>query len=155
MRRMRRVVAWAAIAAMIAAAFAVATTPDSDGGSPAARADRIAATLRCPVCQGLSVRDSDSPTARDIKADIRRRIDGGESAEDIQAAYVERYGEWILLRPSRSGFAILVWALPIALLTAAAVALGAAFWRWRRTIVLRAPTEEDRLLVSSARSGGP
>ena len=151
---MRRLFAWAAVAAMIAAAFAVAAGPDPDAGTPAARADAIAATLRCPVCQGLAVRDSDSPTARDIRADIRRRIDAGESAKEIRAAYVERYGEWILLRPRASGFAMLVWALPIALVAGAAVALAAMFWRWRRTVVLRTPTEEDRLLVSTARSSG-
>lgn len=151
---MKKLLAWAAVAAMMAAAFAVGTKPDPDAGTPAARADRLAATLRCPVCQGLAVGDSDSPTARDIRADIRRRIDAGESAEEIRAAYVERYGEWVLLRPRASGFAILVWALPIALVAGASVALAAVFWRWRRTVVLRSPTEEDRLLVSSARSGG-
>lgn len=149
-----RLLAWVAIAAMIAGAFALATKPDPNGGTPAARTDRIAATLRCPVCQGLSVRDSDSPMARDIRDDIRRRIDAGESTEAIQAAYVERYGEWILLRPRSSGFAMLVWALPIAGLAGAAVALAAVFWRWRRTVVTRTPTEEDRLLVSTARSSG-
>lgn len=151
---MKKPLAWAAVAAMIAAAFAVATKADPDAGTPAARADRIAATLRCPVCQGLSVRDSDSPTARDIRADIRRRVDAGESADEVQAAYVERYGEWILLRPRGSGFAMIVWALPIALLAGAAVALVAVFWRWRRTVVVRTPTAEDLLLVASARSSG-
>ncbi len=89
---MRRLLAWAGVAAVIAAALAVGLRPSGESGSLEARADHIAAGLRCPVCQGLSVKDSDSPTARDIRADIRRRIDAGETADEIRQAYVERYG---------------------------------------------------------------
>lgn len=152
---MRRLFAWAAIAAMIAAAFAIATQAPSDNGTPESRTDRVASSLRCPVCQGLSVKDSDSPTARDIRADIRRRIDAGESAEAIKAAYVDRYGEWILLRPAASGFGVLLWALPVGVVTGGALALSAMFWRWRRSVALRSPTREERLLVASARRSSP
>ena len=149
---MRRLLAWAGIAAVIAAALAIGLRPSGDGGTPAARADGIADGLRCPVCQGLSVKDSDSPTARDIRDDIRRRIDDGETAAEIRQAYVDRYGEWILLRPGTSGFDALVWAVPAAALAAGAVALAGVFWRWRRRTVTRAPSDEDRRLVAAARA---
>ena len=149
---MRRLLAWAGVAAVIAAALAIGLRPDGDGGSPAARADRIAAGLRCPVCQGLSVKDSDSPTARDIRDDIRRRIDDGDTADNIRQAYVDRYGQWILLRPGTSGFDAVVWAVPAAALAAGAVALAGVFWRWRRRDNNRAPTEEERRLVAAARA---
>ena len=147
---MRRLLAWAGVAAVIAAAFAIGLRPSGDGGTPAARADRLAAGLRCPVCQGLSVKDSDSPTARDIRADIRRRLDGGETSSEIRQAYVDRYGEWILLRPGASGFDVLVWAVPAAAFAGGAVALAGVFWRWRRRDTTRPPTEEERLLVVAA-----
>lgn len=150
---MRRLLAWAGVAAMIAAALALGLRPTGDGDSPSARGDRIAAGLRCPVCQGLSVKDSDSPTARDIRDDIRRRLDAGESAPEIRQAYVDRYGEWILLRPGTSGFDAVVWAIPAAALAAGTVALAGLFWRWRRRDNERAPTEEERQLVATARSG--
>lgn len=150
---MRRVLAWAGVAAAIAAALTIGLQPSGDGGTPAARADRIAADLRCPVCQGLSVKDSDSPAARDIRDDIARRLAAGQSSGEIRQAYVDRYGEWILLRPGTSGFDALVWAIPAAAVAAAAVALAGTFWRWRRRAIIRPPTDEERHLVASAQRG--
>ncbi len=152
---MRRLLTWAGVAAVIAAAFAIGLRPSDDAGSPAARADGIAAALRCPVCQGLSVKDSDSPTARDIRADIRRRVDDGETAAEIRQAYVDRYSNWVLLRPKTSGFEALVWAVPAAALAGGAVALAGMFWRWRGRNVSRPPTEGERQLVAAARAGRP
>ena len=151
---MRRLLAWAGVAAVVAAALALGLRPTGDSGSPAARADRIGAGLRCPVCQGLSVKDSDSPTARDIRDDIRRRIDEGESAPEIRRAYVDRYGEWILLRPRAAGFGALVWAVPAAALAGGAVGLAGLFLRWRRRGSTRAPTDEERRLVAAAAVAG-
>lgn len=152
---MRRLLTWAGVAAVIAAALAIGLQPSGDGSTPTARADRIAAGLRCPVCQGLSVKDSDSPTARDIRDDIRRRIDADESASEIRQAYVDRYGEWILLRPGTSGFDAFVWAIPAAALAAGAVALAGVFWRWRHRDSTRAPTDDERRLVAAAQGSSP
>lgn len=146
---MRRLLTWAAIAAVIAVALALGTGPQSGAGTDGT-ADSIAAGLRCPVCQGLSVKDSDSPTARDIRADIQRRLADGDTPGEIRQAYVERYGEWILLRPGTSGFEALVWAIPAGATAAGAVLLAAAFWRWRRRHRSRPPTEEERRLVAAA-----
>jgi len=149
---MRRLLTWAAMAAVIAAALALGARPQ--GAGPGANADRIAAGLRCPVCQGLSVKDSDSPTARDIRADIDRRLADGDTPTEIRQAYVDRYGEWILLRPGTSGFEALVWAIPAGATAAGAVVLAAAFWRWRRRQRPRPPTEEERRLVNVAVRAG-
>lgn len=148
---MRRLLSWAGIAAVIAAALALGMRPQLDAGT-AGTADGIAAGLRCPVCQGLSVKDSDSPTARDIRADIDRRLAGGQTPAEVRRAYVDRYGEWILLRPGTSGFEALVWAVPAGGTAVGAVVLAAAFWRWRRHQRSRPPTEEERRLVAAARS---
>lgn len=147
---MRRLLAWAAIAAAVAAALALGLRPAGGGSSLASRTNRVAAGLRCPVCQGLSVKDSDSPTARDIRADIDRRLAAGQSPAQIRQAYVDRYGRWILLRPSRSGLEGLVWAVPAGAGGAGAVGLGVAFWRWRRGRRGRAPTAEERRIVAAA-----
>lgn len=147
---MRRVAIWAAIAAVIAAALVLGLQPAGGSGSTQAQADRIASELRCPVCQGLSVRDSDSSTARAMREDIGRRLGGGETPEDIRRAYVDRYGEWILLRPRASGLGTLLWVVPAAALAAAAVLLGWVFWGWRRRGGARAPSNDDRVLVAMA-----
>ena len=149
---MRRSLAWAGVAAVMAAALTIGLGSTGDGGTPAARADRIGNALRCPVCQGLSVKDSDSPAARDMRDDIRRRVDDGESDGEIRDAYVDRYGEWILLRPGTSGFDALVWAVPVAAVAAGAVVLGGLFWRWQRRGSSRAPSDEDRRRVAAARA---
>ena len=147
---MRRVLQWAAIAAVVAAALALGARP-GEGTEDGASADGVAAGLRCPVCQGLSVKDSDSPAARNIRADIRRRLADGETPADIRRAYVDRYGQWILLRPGTSGFDALVWVVPAAVTAAGAVIIATALWRWRSRA--RAPTDDDRRLVALARAG--
>ncbi len=150
---LRRLLPILALVAVVVGALAIGTSSgDGDGDpSPEARTRRLAAGLRCPVCQGLSVADSPSPTARAIAEDIRRRIDAGESDGDIRQAYVDRYGEEILLSPPEDGFTALVWALPIVALVLAAAGLALAFRRWRRDVP-EAVTEDDRELVERARA---
>jgi cytochrome c-type biogenesis protein CcmH len=99
------------------------------------------------------VADSPSSTARAIADDVRRRIEEGESDGAIRRAYVDRYGEWILLQPEGSGFGAVVWALPVAGLVLGGGGLALAFRRWRRQPALEA-TEADRALVEQALSGG-
>ena len=146
---MRRLLPWVALAAVVAGALVVGAASARPDPSPAARTQRISAGLRCPVCQGLSVADSPSSTARAIAADIRRRVDEGEGDGAIRQAYVERYGEWILLQPEGSGLGAVVWALPVAGLVLGGGALALAFRRWRRQPALE-PSEADRALVEQA-----
>lgn len=147
----RRWLSWAGVAALVALALVVGTRQDPPSGAEE-RAEALAAGLRCPVCQGLSVADSDSETARSIRDDIGERIDAGQTDGEIRQAYVDRYGEWILLRPRGGGIGTLVWFLPAAATAAAAAGLvvGARRWRryWRRTA-----TDQDRRLVARALAG--
>ncbi|MBI3105563.1 MAG: cytochrome c-type biogenesis protein CcmH, partial [Candidatus Rokubacteria bacterium] len=92
----------------------------------------IAAGLRCPVCQNLSVAESPSEMAREMKALIADQLAAGTSPDEIRAYFVSKYGEWILLSPSARGFGLLLWVLPG---LSAAVGLGGAAWilrRWAR-----------------------
>lgn len=148
---LRRLLPVLALAAVVVGALVIGASSDGGDPSPAARTRRLSAGLRCPVCQGLSVADSPSPTARAISEDIRRRVDAGESDGDIRQAYVERYGEWVLLQPAGNGLGALVWALPVAALLLAAGGLALAFRRWRRDVP-EAVTEDDRELVERARA---
>lgn len=96
------------------------------------RAQALEQTIKCPVCRGQSVADSDSPAAKDIRAEIARRISVGESDAEIRNYFAQKIGSDLLLRPSSSGFAGLVWVLPVAAFVAAAGGIAFAFVRWRR-----------------------
>ena len=86
----------------------------------------IASGLRCPVCQGLSVADSPSHTAVAMKDRVRFLVEQGYSPEQIDAYFVSRYGEWVLLAPPARGLTWLLWLGPFALLGAGALwAIGA------------------------------
>lgn len=146
---MRRI-SWLALAVVVAAALGFASRSERTNASPAARAERMAKELRCPVCQGLSVGDSPSSTARAMVADIRSRIEAGDSDAEIRQAFVNRYGEWILLRPRQSGLGALVWILPIAALVVAIGGLVLAFRRWKRVPSMHA-SEADHHLVEQSR----
>jgi len=147
---MRRWLPVVALAAVVVTALIVGGAGRSrPSRSPAARAHAIASDLRCPVCQGLSVADSPSETAKAIYDDIRRRVAAGESDGTIKAHYVQSYGQWVLLKPETSGMGALVWILPVMALLLGAGGLALAFRRWRREPA-RTATDQDRALVEAA-----
>ncbi len=76
------------------------------------RARAVAASLRCPTCQGLSVADSNSPLAKSMREIIDERVAVGESDEEITQYFVGRYSDWVLLAPRADGVGWLVWAVP-------------------------------------------
>jgi cytochrome c-type biogenesis protein CcmH len=141
---------WLLLAVFIVGVLAWAVWPTGGSRSVSERARDLATELRCPVCEALSVADSPSSTARAIRADLRRRIAAGQSDEQIRQAYVERYGESILLEPQGSGLGMLVWGLPVVALVLGGGGLALALRRWRREPRLHA-TSADEALVARAR----
>ncbi|MGH2807625.1 MAG: cytochrome c-type biogenesis protein [Actinomycetota bacterium] len=77
------------------------------------RVDAVASELRCPVCESLSVKDSTSDVAGEMRARIAAGLRSGRSPEEIKAAFVESYGESVLLRPEPRGINLLAWAVPV------------------------------------------
>lgn len=72
----------------------------------------IAHQLRCPTCQGLSVKESEAGLAENMKMKIRQMLEEGKSEQEVLDFFVERYGEWILRSPEMSGFNLLLWGMP-------------------------------------------
>ncbi len=95
-----------------------------------ARAIRLADQLRCPVCQGLSIHDSPSPLAQDMKDLIRSQVAGGATDDDVRQYFISKYGEWVLLEPRPSGFNLLVYILPALGLLGGAAFIFVAVRRW-------------------------
>jgi|SRR5579871_897814 len=91
-------------------------------------ARRIAQELQCPICQGLSVADSPSQLATEMREVIREKLEAGESHDQIIQYFVDRYGENILETPPRNGFTITAWVMPYV-----AVFATLAFLVWRVT----------------------
>ena len=92
----------------------------------------IAAELRCVVCQTLSVADSPSETAHQMREIIRERLAGGDTPAQVTAYFVEKYGLWILLSPPKQRFSLLVWVVPFAGLLGGLVVVALAVRRWSR-----------------------
>src|SRR5690606_26046294 len=98
-----------------------------------ARARSISSELRCLVCQNQSIDDSDADLARDLRLLVRERLVAGDTDAQATQFIVDRYGEYVLLKPVVAPHTIALWvAAPLLLLVGiAAVALGA---RRRRAI---------------------
>jgi cytochrome c-type biogenesis protein CcmH len=149
-----RKLAWGALGVVVVVALVWAAWPRGGEPGPAVRASELSTELRCPDCEGLSVADSSTTTARAIRREIRARVDRGESDEEIRQAYVDRYGESILLKPEGGGLGIVVWGLPIAALLIGAVGLAFALRRWRREPHLHATGADEALVARTRGSDG-
>ena len=96
-----------------------------------AQAQALMAELRCLVCQGQSIADSDAELAGDMRDLVRRRIAAGEQPGTIRSWLIQRYGSWISYRPTDEPAAWPLWLAPLALLLAGA-------WLIRRRVRLKA-----------------
>jgi cytochrome c-type biogenesis protein CcmH len=109
------------------------------------RAQAVASQLRCPVCLNLSVADSPSALAREMRSEILDQLRGGRTEAQVRAFFVARYGEWVLLEPTHRGLNLLPWLFPLV-----AGLVGAGIWlavvrRRRRPRPEEAPaTDADR-----------
>ncbi len=81
-----------------------------------ARATALMEQLRCVVCQGQSIHDSDAEMAGDMRAMVRRRIEAGETPDQIRKWLIERYGNWVSYRPPSEPVTWPLWFAPLLLL---------------------------------------
>ena len=95
-----------------------------------ARVREVASELRCPVCQGESIQDSPAALAQEMRAIVREQLGAGRSPAEVKAYFVDKYGEWILLRPKAQGWNMLVYVLPLVVLLLGAAVIARAMRRW-------------------------
>jgi cytochrome c-type biogenesis protein CcmH len=100
---------------------------------------QLATEMRCPVCQGVSIQESPTELAQEMKGVIRQRLESGETPEEVKAYFVDRYGEWILLRPEATGFNLVVYILPVVGLLLGGGLVVTTVRKWTR------PADDDAL----------
>lgn len=145
---MRRLSAILLVLYALVSAPTLALTPDELLDDPAleARARALSAELRCLVCQNQSIDDLDAPLAKDLRVLVREQLVAGKTDAEIMAFVVDRYGQFVLLKPRLAPETMLLWATPfVVLLLAGAVLL---LRRRRPGAAPEAPlsAEEQRLL---------
>jgi cytochrome c-type biogenesis protein CcmH len=95
-----------------------------------AQVREIAGKLRCPTCRALSVQDSPSGMATEMRDLIREQLLSGKTPDEVTAYFVDRYGEWILLKPTAQGFNWTVWLLPVVMLAGGLLFVFLTARRW-------------------------
>jgi len=118
--RLLAALAIACVAAAVAATAQAAPSPSD-----------LEAELVCPTCK-TTLDQSDAPIARRMKQIIRTRLAEGATEQQIKDELVSQFGPAVLAEPPKSGFDLLAWLLPLALLGAGAVGVGAIAWGWSR-----------------------
>lgn len=96
-------------------------------------AAEIAAQLRCPVCRGQSVLESNSDISQEMQAVIREKLGQGETEAQILSYFVGAYGDWIILKPRPIGLNLLVYILPAGVLIFGAGWLSMQLKKWSNT----------------------
>lgn len=131
--------------ALMTVTVCLAAEPDEILSDPGleARAKALDAQLRCVVCQSQSISESDAPLAKDLRILVRERITHGDSDAQTLDYIVERYGDYVLMKPPFQSNTVFLWVFPgLALLLAAGGAF--VFLRSAKTApVVAAPLSED------------
>jgi len=144
---MRLVLAF--LACLILAVPAWAVQPDEvlEDAALEKRARDISAGLRCLVCQNQSIDDSDAPLARDLRLLVRERLEAGDTNEDVETFLVERYGEFVLLKPAFGAHTLLLWLAPALVFVLGGVGAYAAMRRRPRATA--ALDDEERKAIEA------
>jgi len=133
-----------AVAVLSVAAFGTRSAPTAQD-----RVSEISRTVKCPVCAGESIAESNAPASQEIRRQIAEQVQQGQTDDEIRSFYSAKYGQAILLTPSASGVNALVWILPVVAFALGVAALVIVFRRWS-TMPTERSTTEDRALVDAA-----
>ena len=133
---------WGAAVGALAVVVLAAVLGGAGGRVPTVqrRAHAIAAELRCPVCLNLSVADSPSRLAQEMRAEILDQLKAGRNDEQVRDYFVARYGSWVLLEPPGRGLNLVPLLFP-----AVAVLIGVSVW----IFAVRRRRGDERVIVAA------
>ena len=120
-----------ATAALVAVLLVVAAAPGSVLGADPPNAADLEAELVCPVCE-TTLDQSDAPVAQRMKTFIRERIAAGDTEEEIKDALVADFGPGVIATPSKRGFGLLAWVVPLGVVLGAAIVVALLIRSWSR-----------------------
>jgi cytochrome c-type biogenesis protein CcmH len=134
---------------------ALAVLPDEVLADAAleARARAISATLRCLVCQNESIDDSNADLAREIRLIVRERLVAGDTDEQVVQYLVDRYGEFVLLKPVFAPHTLILWTAAPLVLVIGGVAIVIAARRKRGAVTEAALTADEQRALDELDSG--
>ena len=122
--------------ALLGASSALAVEPDEmlDDPELERRAREISKNLRCLVCQNENIDESNAPLAKDLRILLRERLKAGDTDEEAVQYIVDRYGEYVLLKPRFGLHTLVLWVGPFVVLL---IALAGAWYAYRRVKAAR------------------
>ncbi|MGB7334351.1 MAG: cytochrome c-type biogenesis protein [Salaquimonas sp.] len=135
------------VSLQMAPAFAVNPDEILDDPKLEQRARDLSGIIRCMKCQNQSIDDSDADLAKDLRLLVRDRITKGDSNDEVLGYLVDRYGEFVLLKPSFSMANLVLWVAPLIALVAG------LFLSWRmiasrQTIATEEKSAGDEISLS-------
>jgi len=148
---------WAAISAILFLALwqlpALAVQPDEvlKDTKLELRARDLSSELRCLVCQNQSIDDSDASLARDLRLLVRERLEAGDSDDQVRRFVVERYGEFVLLKPVFQPHTLVLWLTPAIVLLIGGVSILIVVRRRKKQMVAPLTEQEQAALDSLLR----
>ncbi|WP_296816224.1 cytochrome c-type biogenesis protein [Brevundimonas sp.] len=138
----------ALVAVTLMASAPVPPAPAADRPLPEvsqeARAQALHHQLRCVVCQNQSIAESDAVLAADLRNVVRERIAAGDTDAEVLDYVVQRYGDFVLMRPPVRQSTWLLWAGPFLVLLLGGAAIAAYLMRRRAGIEAQPLTEDER-----------
>lgn len=146
MTKMQRIVLILALILSLAAP-SLAVQPDEvlDDAGLEARARTLSQKLRCPICQGENIDESNAAISRDLRLYVRERLVEGDSDTEVLDAVVDRYGEFVLFEPRATGGNLILWlAGPLMAILALAIAWGFLRARSRAQAPVTALSTEEQ-----------
>jgi cytochrome c-type biogenesis protein CcmH len=139
---------WIPLLLVVVLVLAIGALGDTGPSTNEERVVAIARTVKCPECSGESVAESNSSFSRAARIEIAEQVQAGRTDDEVRNFLEAKY-PGILLTPTSSGVAGLVWVIPVVVFVFSLAALGLVFHRWSQEQPTAA-TDDDRELVRAA-----
>ncbi len=137
--------AWTAL--LLFLAFGLANAIDAgkafDNPEMQARYEKIVSEVRCLVCQNQAIKDSNAFLADDLRREIRRLMEEGQSDAEVYDFLVTRYGDFVLYRPRMSGKTLPLWIAPLFLIAVGGI-IAVKVVRGRMTMSIDDDSDSDQ-----------